>query len=284
MMMQLSPEQGTLLHWLATTLGAKRILELGVFTGYSSICMATALPPDGKLLACDIDDGIALQIARKYWAKANVTDLVRWQRGNGRHGEDVSWGVGFLRSARESRECQLHRVQCVVVSSVARVFSLVSPLRVPPSSLFYPSSLHLTSRIGRPLYWLFLFPSPPRSRSLPPLPSLFLFVQIEEHIRPGAETLNQLLDEGQAGTFDLIFVDADKGGYPTYYELGLKLLRPGGVIAFDNMLFHGRVVDPKDNSKTIQGIREVNDRVFLDDRVTPVLLATGDGMVIATKK
>lgn len=124
----------------------------------------------------------------------------------------------------------------------------------------------------------------PCDGALPPPLSSLSFHQIEEHIRPGAETLNQLLDEGKAGTFDLIFVDADKGGYPTYYELGLKLLRPGGVIAFDNMLFHGRVVDPSDETKGTQGIRDVNDRVYHDDRVTPVLLATGDGMLLATKK
>ena len=179
--MQISPEQGQFLQLLVKMLGSEKIIELGVFTGYSSLCMALALPPNGQIIACDVSKEYT-DIARSYWHRAGVAD------------------------------------------------------------------------------------------------------KIDLRLAPGLDTLNQLLDSGQAGSFDLIFTDAVKEEYQDYYELGLKLLRPGGVITIDNVLWSGAVVDPSNQTSETVAIRELNQHVHDDDRVDMCMLPLGDGLTLARKR
>jgi predicted O-methyltransferase YrrM len=179
--MQISPEQGAVLALLVELTDARRCLEIGTFTGYSSLAVALALPVDGRIVCCDVSDEYT-SVARRYWAEAGVTDRVDLRLG------------------------------------------------------------------------------------------------------PALETLDTLLADGAAGTFDLAFIDADKTGYPDYWERCVELVRPGGVIALDNVLWGGRVADPDDDHPSTRAIREVNERVAADPRVRQVLLAIADGMTIARKR
>jgi predicted O-methyltransferase YrrM len=178
--MQICPEQGQLMGMLIRLLGAKRIIEVGVFTGYSSLVMALALPTDGLVVACDVDP-VATDVARSYWQQAGVTD------------------------------------------------------------------------------------------------------QIDLRIAPALDTLNSLLADGSAGTFDLAFIDADKANYPEYYELCLKLVRSGGVVLIDNVLWYGQVADPTVTDKRTTILRELNLTIHQDQRVELVMLPIGDGLTIARK-
>jgi len=178
--MQISPEQGALLALLVELVDARRCVEIGTFTGYSSIAVALAMPPDGHIVCCDVSDEYT-SVARRYWAEAGVA----------------------------------HKVDL---------------------------------RLG-----------------------------------PALETLDALLADGAAGTFDLAFIDADKTGYADYWERCVELVRPGGVIALDNVLWGGQVADPGDDHASTRAIREVNERVAADPRVRHVLLAIADGMTIARK-
>jgi predicted O-methyltransferase YrrM len=180
-MMQISPEQGQFMALLVELLGAKKTLEVGVFTGYSSLVVAQALPDDGKIIACDVSDEWT-SIGRRYWEEAGVA----------------------------------HKIDL---------------------------------RLG-----------------------------------PGAETLQKLLDEGQDGTFDFAFIDADKSNYDAYYELALQLLRPGGLIAIDNTLWGGKVADASVTDADTQAIRAINTKVAKDARVTSVLTPIGDGVTLALKR
>ncbi len=108
--------------------------------------------------------------------------------------------------------------------------------------------------------------------------------RIDLRIAPATDTLGALVAAGHAGTFDLAFIDADKPGYTTYYEQCLTLLRPGGIIAVDNVLWSGRVADPADQSANTVAIRALNDHVFADARVDAVMLPIGDGLTLATKR
>lgn len=179
--MQIAPEQGALLALLTEVIGARRCLEIGTFTGYSSLAVALALPPDGMLLCCDVSDEYT-QTARRYWAEAGVADKVE------------------LRNA------------------------------------------------------------------------------------PANETLDALLAAGAGGTFDLAFIDADKPGYPGYWERCLQLVRPGGLIALDNMLFHGRAIEPRPDDESGRAIHAMNEQIARDERVSYVLLGIADGMTIARKR
>jgi predicted O-methyltransferase YrrM len=179
--MQISPEQGAVLALLVELTDARRCLEIGTFTGYSSLAVALALPEDGRIVCCDVSDEYT-SVARRYWAEAGVTDRVDLRLG------------------------------------------------------------------------------------------------------PALETLDTLLADGAAGTFDLAFIDADKSGYPDYWERCVELVRPGGVITLDNVLWGGRVADPDDDHPSTRAIREVNERVSADPRVRQVLLAIADGMTIARKR
>lgn len=179
--MQIAPEQGQFMALLVQLLGAKKTLEIGVFTGYSSLVVALALPADGKIVACDISDDYTA-IARRYWEMAGVAD------------------------------------------------------------------------------------------------------KIDLRIAPALQTLDQLLSDGQAGTFDFAFIDADKSNYDEYYERSLQLVRPGGLIAIDNVLWSGRVAEPNETDNRTNAIRALNAKLHHDDRITLSLVPIADGLTLALKR
>lgn len=179
--MQISPDQGELFTLLVRAIAAKTVLEVGVFTGYSSLAVLLCLPPDGRLVACDISD-VYTKVARRYWQEAGVAGKVKL------------------------------------------------------------------------------------------------------HIGPAADTLAELIAGGQAGAFDFAFIDADKSSYDTYYESALQLVRKGGLIALDNMLQSGRVIDPGANDRDTVAIRALNDKIAGDERVFASLLPLADGITLAFKK
>ena len=180
-LMQLSPEQGQFLAFMARLSGARRTLEVGVFTGYSSLVTALALPADGSILACDVSEEWT-SVARRYWKEAGVEH------------------------------------------------------------------------------------------------------KIDLRLRPALETLRQLLAEGRQGWFDFAFIDADKANYQAYFDAALELLRPGGVIVVDNVLWHGQVIDPAAQDADTLAIREFNRRMHGDERVWLTLAPIGDGLMVAQKK
>ena len=177
--MQIGPEQGAFMAMVVKLMGAKRILELGTFTGYSSLAMA--LTGDVKIIAADVSEEWT-NVARKYWKKAGVD--------------------------------------------------------------------------GR----------------------------IELRIGPAAETLEQLLKAGEASRFDLMFIDADKASYDIYYEGGLKLLRAGGVMLIDNVLWSGSVADPSIKDEDTSALRALNTKIMADARVDLVMVPICDGVTMARKK
>ena len=179
--MQIAPEQGQFMALLVQLIGARRIIEIGTFTGYSSLCMARALPDDGYLLCCDIDDTWT-SIARRYWQEAGVSH------------------------------------------------------------------------------------------------------KIDLQLAPATETLLAQLDRQQRGTFDLAFIDADKENYDTYYEHCLQLIRPNGLILFDNMLWSGRVADLSVQDADTQALRAMNRKLHQDERVDISLLPMADGITLARKR
>jgi predicted O-methyltransferase YrrM len=179
--MQISPEQGQFMRLLVELIGARRALEVGVFTGYSSLCVALALPADGQLLACDVSPTYT-DIARKYWQRAGVEQRV-------------------------------------------------------------------SLRIG-----------------------------------PAVATLDELLESGQKESFDFAFIDADKENYSKYYEQALALLKPGGLLTIDNVLWSGNVADTSDTSPATEAIRRLNTIVKNDPRVSISLLPVGDGLFLARKR
>jgi predicted O-methyltransferase YrrM len=180
-MMQIAPEQGQFMALLVQLLGATKTLDIGVFTGYSSLCVALALPPQGKIVACDISQEDTA-VARRYWEVAGVAD------------------------------------------------------------------------------------------------------KIDLRLAPALETLDQLLATGQAGTFDFVFIDADKRNYEEYYERSLQLIRPGGLIAIDNVLWSGRVADLQVQDARTQLIRAFNEKLHQDERVSLSLVPIADGLTLALKR
>jgi len=178
--MQIGADQGVFLAFLARLIGARRAIEVGTFTGYSALCVASALPSDGRLVACDVSEEWT-SIAKRYWAEAGVAD------------------------------------------------------------------------------------------------------RIELRLAPARETLAQLKKRDGAGSYDFAFIDADKTGYDAYYEACLTLLRPGGLIAFDNMLWGGAVADPKKKDPDTVALRALNLKVRDDARVTSCLVSIGDGVLLARK-
>lgn len=179
--MQISPEQGALMTNLMRMMGARRTIEVGVFTGYSTLAVAFGLPADGEIVACDVSEEWTA-IARRYWERAGVAD------------------------------------------------------------------------------------------------------RIALHLRPAAQTLDALVADGRAGAFDFAFIDADKSGYDAYYERSLELLRPGGVVGIDNVLWGGSVADPSRTDGDTEAIRELNDKIANDERVDPSMLPIGDGLTLAVKR
>jgi len=179
--MQISPEQGQFMSLLIKLMGAERAIEIGTFTGYSSICVASAMSKGGKLICCDISPQWTA-MAEKYWALAGLEN------------------------------------------------------------------------------------------------------KIELYIQPAEQTLQMLLDEGAGKTFDFIFIDADKQNYIKYYEMSLRLLRKGGIMAIDNTLWSGAVADPENTEPGTRAIRRFNDMLKRDDRVSQSLLTIGDGLTLILKE
>jgi predicted O-methyltransferase YrrM len=187
--MQIPPEQGQFLSFLVKAIGAKKTLEIGTFTGYSALCVALALPADGRVVACDIKSDW-VDVGRKYWQEAGVD----------------------------------HKIDF---------------------------------RLGQAL-----------------------------------ETLDSLLEGGEAGSFDFVFIDADKGNYDNYYEKSLLLLRSGGIIAIDNVLLFGSVVDPemldadlrsRISAADIEAMRALNRKISCDPRVDQTMLPLADGVTLVRK-
>ena len=179
--MQISPEQGQFMGLLARLMGARRCLEIGVFTGYSSLALALALPDDARIVACDVSEEWT-SVARRYWAAAGVAH------------------------------------------------------------------------------------------------------KIDLRLAPALETMAGLLAAGEAGRFDFAFLDADKENYPSYYELALELLRPGGLLVADNTLWSGRVADPANTEATTEALRRFNEQLHRDERVDLSLVPIGDGLTLARKR
>ena len=179
--MQVAPEQGAFLALLVELVGARRCIEIGTFTGYSSTAMALALPTDGKLVCCDVSEEWT-SIARRYWEEAGIA---------------------------------------------------------------------------------------PR---------------IDLRLAPAVETLDRMLVDGEEDAFDLAFIDADKSGYDAYYERLLRLVRPGGLIAFDNTLWGGRVIDEDTDDEDTRALRALNLKLSGDDRVTLCLLPVADGLTLVRRR
>jgi O-methyltransferase len=178
--MQIGADLGALLRLLIELTGARRTIEIGTFTGYSALAVAMALPPDGRIVCCDISEEWT-RIARRYWREAGVAD------------------------------------------------------------------------------------------------------RIDLRLAPALDTRRDLQRDPGPGSFDFAFVDADKTGYDGYYEACLTLLRPGGLIAFDNTLWSGAVADPTKNDPDTVALRALNLKVRDDARVTSCLVSIGDGVLLARK-
>lgn len=180
--LQISPEQGQFMRLLVKMLGAKRALEIGVFTGYSALSVALVLPDDGQIVACDVSDEWT-SIARRYWHAAGVAH------------------------------------------------------------------------------------------------------KIDLYLAPATETLAALVsNEANHGTFDFAFIDADKTNYATYYEQAFKLVRRGGLIAIDNVLWGGSLMDESKQDDSTNAIRAFNQKIHKDDRVDVSLVPIGDGLTLARKR
>jgi caffeoyl-CoA O-methyltransferase len=162
---------------LVKLLNARRVLEVGTFTGYSSTAMALALPADGRIVCCDVSEEFTA-VARRYWAEAGIAD------------------------------------------------------------------------------------------------------RVDLRLAPALETLDALLADDGAGTFDLAFIDADKTNYRGYVEGALLLVRQGGLIAIDNVLWSGRVIDPAETDEDTQAIRDLNADLATDERVDIVMVPIADGLTL----
>lgn len=179
--MQIAPDQGQFMGLLVEMLGVRQAIEIGTFTGYSSLVVALAMPADGRLIACDISQEYTA-VARRFWAQAGVAH------------------------------------------------------------------------------------------------------KIELKLAPALDTVAELIAAGRAGGFDFAFIDADKTNYDGYYEAVLKLLRPGGVVAIDNVLWDGAVIDRDKNDEDTVAIRKLNAKLKDDARVTLSMVPIGDGLTLARKR
>ncbi len=179
--MQISPEQGQFMAFLIELTGARRVLEIGTFTGYSALSMALALPPEGRIIACDVEPETTA-VARRYWAEAGVAE------------------------------------------------------------------------------------------------------KIDLRLAPALDTLEGLLAEGAAESFDFAFIDADKENYEAYYERCLALLRQGGLLAVDNVLWNGAVADPAARDPDTEAIRALNLRMRKDPRISLSMVPISDGLSLARKR
>jgi O-methyltransferase len=179
--MQIAPEQGQFMALLVELIGASGVLEIGCYTGYSTLAMALALPPNGRLITLEANPE-PIEIGRRAWRAAGVAD------------------------------------------------------------------------------------------------------RIEVRLGLATDSLDRLLEQGCAETFDLAFIDADKKAYDTYYERALQLVRPGGLVLLDNMLWGGAVADPTDQERQTIGLRRLNTKLQEDQRISMSLLPLGDGLTVARKR
>jgi caffeoyl-CoA O-methyltransferase len=178
--MQISPDQGAVMAMLVKLLGARRTIEIGVFTGYSALAVALALPEDGRILACDINDDF-VRIGRPHWQAAGVAH------------------------------------------------------------------------------------------------------KIDVRLAPAVDTLDAAIAAGEAGQYDFAFIDADKRGYDAYYERCLRLVRPGGLIAIDNVLWSGAVAYPARDEDTA-ALQALNDKLLADTRIDLAMMAISDGITLARRR
>jgi len=178
--MQIGPEQGQLMALLVRLTGARRCIEVGVFTGYSALTVALALPADGYLLACDVSDAYT-RVGRPFWEAAGIA------------------------------------------------------------------------------------------------------AKIDLRLGPAVRTLDGCIAAGEAGRYDFAFIDADKSSYDAYYERCLQLLRPGGLIAIDNVLWGGSVARPSTDTDT-RALQDLNDKLHRDERIDIAMLPVGDGLTLARKR
>jgi predicted O-methyltransferase YrrM len=178
--MQIAPEQGQFMQMLVRLMQARRIIEIGTFTGYSTLWMALGLPANGRLLSCDINREYT-DMAQRYWREAGVND------------------------------------------------------------------------------------------------------RIELRLAPAIQTLDELLRNGQSDQFDLAFIDAEKTEYPEYYERCLQLLRSGGLVIVDNVLWDGKPADDVEQDEDTRAIRSFNEKLHQDNRVDISLLPVADGVTLALK-
>jgi len=183
--MQISPEQGAVMAVMARAIGARRAVEVGVFTGYSSTAVALVMKAmhgaDAELVALDLSAEY-MGRARDYWTEAGVADVIH-------------------------------------------------------------------PRLG-----------------------------------PAADSLDAMLAQGRAGQFDMAFIDADKTGYDAYYERCLELLRPGGLMLIDNMLWSGRVAEPAETGADTEALRALAAKIHADERVEAALATIGDGLSVIAKR
>jgi predicted O-methyltransferase YrrM len=179
--MQIGADQGALLALLSRTIDSRMAVEIGTFTGYSALAVASALPADGRLVCCDVSEEWTA-IARRYWKEAGVAE------------------------------------------------------------------------------------------------------RIDLRLAPASKTLAALRVECGTGSFDFAFIDADKSSYDAYYEACLDLIRAGGLIALDNMLWSGNVADPTVHDTDTDALRALNAKIRDDQRVDACLLTVGDGLMLARKR
>lgn len=179
--MQISPDEAAFLSFLVTAIGAKRAIEVGTFTGYSALAIASALPADGQLVCCDVSAEWT-NIGKPFWREAGVSE------------------------------------------------------------------------------------------------------KIDLRLAPATDTMRILIENRASGTFDFAFIDAEKHEYDAYYELVLQLIRPGGIIALDNMLRDGRVADPSITERGTVAIRALNEKISRDKRVDASLLTIRDGVMLVRKR
>jgi predicted O-methyltransferase YrrM len=179
--MQSAPEQGQLMGLLVELMGARRVLEIGCFTGYGTLAMALALPPGGRILTLDVNPDW-VELGRRAWREAGVEDRI-----------EVRFGLAEA-------------------------------------------------------------------------------------------SLDQLIEAGGAASFDLAFIDADKKSYDAYYERSLVLVRPGGLIMIDNVLWGGAVADSANRDRQTLALRALNAKLRADPRVSTALVPIGDGLMLARKR